>query len=198
MSNVFVLDTNKQPLNSGSKTTGLALVHDGSGRVVFAAELTHRGQIIKEALAHRRGVRRSRRQRHTRYRKPRFKNRRRPEGWLAPSLESGVCNIVTWVKRLMSVCPITDLSLELVKFDMQAMETPEISGVEYQRGTLAGYELREYLPEVLARVLAQAKAPLTDAAAINSRKNYCRRLQRADGYGYQLKGGATSPHSLEG
>jgi hypothetical protein len=34
-----------------------------------------------------------------------------------------------------------------VRFDMQLLENPEISGLEYQRGTLAGYELREYLLE---------------------------------------------------
>ena len=35
--------------------------------------------------------------------------------------------------------------MELVKFDMQLMENPEIEGVEYQYGELAGYELREYV-----------------------------------------------------
>jgi len=35
--------------------------------------------------------------------------------------------------------------MELVRFDMQLMENPEIKGVEYQQGELAGYELREYL-----------------------------------------------------
>jgi RRXRR protein len=55
-------------LDPGSKTTGLALVHDRSGEVVFAAELTHRGQAIMQSLNYRRGVRRSRRRRHTRYR----------------------------------------------------------------------------------------------------------------------------------
>ena len=46
---------------------------------------------------------------------------------------------------------MTALSTELVRFDMQAMENPEISGVEYQQGTLAGYELREYLLEKWGR-----------------------------------------------
>jgi len=35
--------------------------------------------------------------------------------------------------------------MELVKFDMPLMENPEIEGVEYLQGELAGYELREYL-----------------------------------------------------
>src|SRR6266568_1881137 len=88
-------------LDPGSRTTGIAIVDDQSGQVLFAAELTHRGQDIKKALDDRRAVRRSRRRRHTRYRQPKFDNRRRPKGWLAPSLMSRVDNIETWVNRLM-------------------------------------------------------------------------------------------------
>ena len=215
-------------LDPGSKTTGLALVNDATGEVIFAAEIMHRGAEIKQALDGRRGVRRGRRQRDTRYRKPRFLNRRRPKGWLPPSLESRVCNVVTWVKRLMRLCPLAAISQELVRFDLQAMETPEIAGIAYQQGTLAGYEAREYLlekwgrkccycgathlplqiehiqcrakggsdrianlclacepcnlkkgtvdiqvflaqkPDLLKRILVQAKAPLKDAAAVNA------------------------------
>jgi 5-methylcytosine-specific restriction endonuclease McrA len=215
-------------VDPGSQTTGIALVDDSSGEVVFAAELAHRGQAIKQALDQRRAVRRGRRQRKTRYRKPRFANRRRPAGWIAPSLESRVVNVLTWIKRLMRLCPINAISLELVKFDLQQMENPEMSSVEYQQGTLFGYEIRQYLlekwnracsycgrtgvpfqvehiqakanggtdrvsnlclacdpcnkakgaqdirvflaekPEVLARLLAQARAPLKDAAAVNT------------------------------
>ncbi len=132
-------------LDPGSRTTGIAIVDDKSGQVLFAAELTHRSQEIKKALDDRRAVRRGRRARRSRYRKPRFQNRIRPQGWLAPSLKSRVCNIETWVKRLRKVCPITAISLELVRFDLQLMQNPEISGIQYQQGTLAGYECREYL-----------------------------------------------------
>ncbi len=129
-------------IDPGSQVTGLAIVNDASGEVVFAAELTHRGQEIKKRLAQRRAARRSRRQRHTRYRKPRFDNRRnKKKGWLAPSLESRVCNVITWVKRLLRVCPLAALSQELVKFDMQQIENPDISGAEYQQGTCATWKV---------------------------------------------------------
>ena len=142
-------------IDPGSKTSGLALVNDATGQVVFAAELTHRGQKIKESLDDRRAVRRSRRRRKTRYRKPRSDNRRnKKKGWLPPSLESRISNIETWVKRLMRLCPIRAISLELVKFDLQQMENPEIEDAEYQQGTLAGYELREYLLEKWGRKCA--------------------------------------------
>ncbi len=160
------------------------------------------------------------------------------EGWLAPSLLSRIANVLTWVTRLSRLCRITAISLELVKFDMQLLENPEISGTEYRQGTLTGYEVREYLlekwgrkcaycgkenvplqiehivprakagsnrvsnlslacekcntakgtkdikdflkkkPDLLKHILAQAKAPLKDAAAVNAtRWELFRRLQ---------------------
>jgi 5-methylcytosine-specific restriction endonuclease McrA len=215
-------------IDPGSRTTGLALVNDATGEVVFAAELRHRGQAIKHAMDQRRAVRRNRRQRKTRYRKARFTNRIRRKGWLAPSLISRLANIVTGVQRLGRIAPVTAISQELVKFDFQQMDNPELSGMEYQQGTLAGYEVREYLlekwkractycgahnvplqvehiqaktkggtdrisnlclacdscnqakgtqdirvflshaPALLARILAQTKARLVDAAAVNT------------------------------
>ncbi len=138
-------------LDPGSKTTGIALAHDASAQVVWAAELFHRGQHVKERLEHRRVCRRSRRQRHTRYRKPRFLQRSRKEGWLPPSLESRIENVRAWVQRLQRWSPVRACSMELVQFDMQLMQNAEISGVEYQQGELAGYEVRAYLLEKFAR-----------------------------------------------
>jgi 5-methylcytosine-specific restriction endonuclease McrA len=230
--------THRIKIDPGAKTTGLALVQEATGKVVAAAEITHRGTQIKARLDARRALRRARRQRKTRYRKPRFANRTRPPGWLPPSLESRLANVLTWVERLRRRCPITAISQELVKFDTQALEDPEIHGVEYQQGTLAGYEVREYLlakwrrtcaycgktgvplqiehieprsrggtdrvsnltlacepcnarkgnlpveeflkrkPDVLARMLSQARAPLKDAALVNAtRWELFRRLE---------------------
>ena len=130
-------------LDPGSKTTGIALIQDN--QVIWGAELTHRGQQIKDKLTSRRQLRRGRRGRKTRYRQPRFLNRKRPGGWLTPSLQHRVDTTLTWVNRLTRYCPISALSVELVRFDLQKQENPEISGVEYQHGTLYGWEVREYL-----------------------------------------------------
>ena len=147
-------------IDPGSRYTGIALVVRGKRgqKVVWAAVIEHRGNKIKKLLDSRRTVRRSRRNRKTRYRKPRFLNRRRPEGWLPPSLESKISNIITWVKRLSKYCPISALSIELVKFDTQKMQNPEINGVEYQQGELFGYEVREYLLEKWGRKCAYCGA----------------------------------------
>jgi len=141
--NVYPLTLKIDP---GSKFTGIALVTN-QGNVVWAMELQHRGQQIKDALLHRRAVRRGRRNRNTRYRQARFLNRKRPDGWLAPSLRHRILTIETWVKRLQKFAPLDSIAQELVNFDTQAIQNPEISGIEYRAGTLKGYECREYLLE---------------------------------------------------
>lgn len=144
-------------VDPGSKTSGVALVghFEQQGAVVlFGANLNHRGQAIKNNLESRRSLRRGRRGRKTRYRPARFLNRTRKAGWLPPSVESRVVNTESVIHRLAARCPITSASVELVKFDMQAMINPEISGVEYQQGELAGYEVREHLLEKWHRTCA--------------------------------------------
>jgi 5-methylcytosine-specific restriction endonuclease McrA len=143
-------------IDPGSKTTGLALLQNN--KVIWAAELHHRGFQIKEALLKRRSLRISRRSRKTRYRKARFFNRTKPKGWLPPSLMSRVYNIMTWVKRLRKLCNLTKLSQELVKFDTQKLQNPEVTGKEYQQGTLFQYECREYLLEKFNRTCVYCNA----------------------------------------
>ncbi|MEH1769106.1 RNA-guided endonuclease IscB [Nostoc sp.] len=141
-------------IDPGAKVTGFSIVNDSSREIVFAAELQHRGFAIRDSLTSRRQLRRGRRARKTRYRAPRFLNRTRPQGWLAPSLQSRVENIKTWVEKFQKLSPIGAISQELVRFDMQLMSNPEISGKEYQQGTLQGYETREYLLEKWCRQCA--------------------------------------------
>jgi hypothetical protein len=71
------------------------------------------------------------------------------------------------VKKLSKLASVQSVSQELVRFDMQLIQNPEVSGVEYQQGELQGYEVREYLLNI-SKILTQAKAPLKDAAAVNS------------------------------
>jgi 5-methylcytosine-specific restriction endonuclease McrA len=139
-------------IDPGSKFTGLALL---SGDVViWVAQIEHRGQVIKDSIESRSQSRRSRRSRKTRYRAARYNNRRRKEGWLPPSLMHRVQTTEIWVKRLMRFCPVVEIWIEQVKFDLQLMQNAEISGVEYQQGELQGYSVREYLLEKWGRECA--------------------------------------------
>lgn len=110
---------------------------------VLAAELALRKDVSSN-LTERRMYRRNRRGRKW-YRPPRFKNRRRPPGWFAPSLRHKLESheqLVSFIKKLL---PITRIIVEVAAFDAQKMLNPEIKGIEYQQGTLQGYEIREYL-----------------------------------------------------
>ena len=158
-------------IDPGSKTSGLALVRnsesvDGAtGEITTTAhvlnlfELIHRGFQISKALTARSQMRRRRRSANLRYRAPRFLNRKnKGKGWLAPSLQHRVDTTLSWVTRIRNVAPVTHLAQELVRFDMQQLENPEIAGVEYQQGELAGYEVREYLLEKWQRQCAYCDA----------------------------------------
>jgi len=127
-------------IDPGSKQTGIALVRqtEDQANVIALAEVKHRGQAISKGLKQRAGYRRRRRSANLRYRAPRFDNRRRPEGWLPPSIQHRVDADLSVVKRLKKLAPVSSLAQELVRFDTQLMENPEITGVGYQQGTLAG------------------------------------------------------------
>jgi 5-methylcytosine-specific restriction endonuclease McrA len=236
--NSCVLQPLSVKLDPGSKFTGIALVREveatapDTGEITSGVavlnlfELMHRGRQISEALTARRQMRR---RGNLRYREPRFLNRKnKGKGWLAPSLQHRVDTTMAWVGRIRRWAPITAIASELVRFDLQLMQNAEVSGVAYQQGTLAGFEVREYLlekfgrkcvycdakdvplqvehihpkarggsnrvsnltlacgacnakkaardikeflatePARLARILAQVKKPLKDAAAVNS------------------------------
>ena len=148
-------------LDPGSKVTGAALMVRGEVRGWFAVaawEIHHRGHAIRDALLSRSRLRRGRRSRKTRYRPPRFKNRTRAKGWLAPSLQSRVNNLIAFMNRLIRVCPVSEIPVEQVRFDTQLMANPDIQGVQYQQGALAGYEVREYLLEKWRRQCVYCKA----------------------------------------
>ena len=141
-------------VDPGSKETGIAVVREDeeeTHHALYFINLKHRGAAIRDALTSRRQLRRGRRSRNLRYRAPRFLNRSKPKGWLPPSLQHRVDTTLSWVNRLRRLAPVSGIAQELVKFDTQLMQNPDISGVEYQQGELAGYELKEYLLEKFGR-----------------------------------------------
>lgn len=144
-------------LDPGSKTTGVALAREEStaaGVIHHAlnlAEITHKGALVAERMRTRAQARRRRRSANLRYRAPRFQNRRRPEGWFTPSMRSRIGNLLTWARRYGRWAPITRVELEVVRFDTQLLQNPEMSGVAYQRGDLYDYELWHYLLEKWGR-----------------------------------------------
>jgi 5-methylcytosine-specific restriction endonuclease McrA len=140
-------------IDPGARTTGLAILREDNlgGTLLWFGEVQHKPGI-KDRLDTRRAVRRSRRQRKTRYRPKRFHNRKRQAKWLPPSLEARVQQIIQAVHKLRQWLPLSALSTEHAKFDTQLLHNPQIHGVEYQHGTLYGTEVKEYLLEKYQRI----------------------------------------------
>ena len=128
-------------IDAGYATIGFSAVADSEE--LIAGELNLRNDI-KRLLEKRRTYRRTRRSRKW-YRKPRFDNRGRHHGWLAPSIQHKLDSHIRLIEKLKKILPITRIIVEVASFDTQKMQNPEISGVEYQQGELHGYEVREYL-----------------------------------------------------
>ena len=132
-------------LDPGSRTTGVAIT-DNQDQVVMLAEIEHRGHIIKRNLDKRRVIRRSRRNRKTRYRAARFLNRTRPQGWLAPSVKSRADNVINFVKKYKKFLNITKVMIENVSFDTAQMSSDtKLWGNDYQQGNLYNKDLREFI-----------------------------------------------------
>ena len=144
----------KQPVilgvDAGSKTIGMS----ASTRAIelFAEEVIPRNDVVKN-LSTRREFRRARRNRKTRYRKPRFDNRVRSKhkGWLAPSVEVKIQEHITSIQRVCSILPISKVVVETAEFDLQLLKAiadgkPVPEGEDYQKGEMYGqYNVRQYV-----------------------------------------------------
>ena len=130
-------------VDAGSKHIGLSATTED--RVLYEADVEIRNDIV-DLLSTRREQRRARRNRKTRYRAPRFDNRRRPEGWLAPSVRHKVDTHLRVIENVHRFLPITKIIIETASFDMQKIKNPTVSGTDYQQGDQLGFwNVREYV-----------------------------------------------------
>lgn len=133
-------------IDAGSKHIGVSATTDQ--RELLSMQVEERDDIVK-LIADRREARRTRRNRKTRYRAARFDNRRRNEGWFAPSSENRISAHLRMIKFANSILPVTKTTIEVAQFDSQKIKNDKITGVEYQKGEQLGFwNVKEY---VLAR-----------------------------------------------
>jgi N6-L-threonylcarbamoyladenine synthase len=130
-------------VDSGSKHIGLSATT--KNKVLFESDVELRNNIV-DLLSTRRELRRSRRSRKLRYRKPRFNNRKRSDGWLAPSVKQKVDSHITMIAKVHKILPISNIIVEAASFDIQKIKNPAISGADYQQGEqLDFWNVREYV-----------------------------------------------------
>ena len=130
-------------VDAGSKTVGLSATT--KKKVLFEAEVTLRNDIV-DLLSIRREMRRARRNRKTRYRKARFNNRKKGDGWLAPSVRQKIESHINIIGKLHQILPIRKVVAEVASFDIQKIKNLNIQGEEYQQGEqLNFWNVREYV-----------------------------------------------------
>lgn len=144
---LYETQDNVQPVSlgvdAGSKYIGISATTEEI--VLYEAEIELRNDIVK-LLSDRREQRRGRRNRKTRYRKPRFNNRRRKDGWLAPSVQNKVDSHLTAIRKVYEILPVTKVIVEVASFDIQKIKNLDIKGTEYQKGEQLGFwNVREYV-----------------------------------------------------
>lgn len=129
-------------IDAGSKHIGLSACKDT--KELYSADIEIR-QDINKLLEERRSLRRSRRNRKTRYRKPRFNNRTRSEKWLAPSVKAKCEAHLNVVQKVRQILPASEIHIEMAPFDTQLLkaqlegaELPE--GTDYQHGEAEGFD----------------------------------------------------------
>ena len=130
-------------VDAGAKHIGLSA--STKKRELYSADVELRTDIV-DLISTRRELRRSRRNRKTRYRKARFDNRKKSEGWVAPSIENRINAHISVIEKVHRILPITAIIVETASFDIQKIKNPEIQGAEYQQGEQLGFwNVREYV-----------------------------------------------------
>lgn len=159
-------------VDAGSKHIGVSA--SSEKKEMLAAQVELRSDIVK-LLSTRKELRRTRRNRKTRYRKSRFDNRKKKDGWLTPSVEQKIESHLKVIRLVHKLLPVTKTTIEVAQFDTQKIKTPDIKSDEYQQGEqMCFWNVREY---VLARdghkcvhCKGKSKDPILNVHHLESRK----------------------------
>ena len=163
-------------VDAGSKHIGISATTED--RVLYEADVELRNDIV-ELLSTRRQSRHARRNRKTRYRAPRFDNRRTPEGWLAPSVRQKVDTHLKVIADVHKILPVSKVTVEAASFDTQLLkavvEGKTIQGADYQQGEQLGFwNTREYVlfrdKHTCQCCHGKSKDPVLNVHHIESRK----------------------------
>lgn len=132
-------------VDTGSGTIGAAVSNDNSD-IVYMSEVIVRNDITNK-MAQRARYRKNRRIRKTRYRKPRWLNRKNSIklNRFSPTMISKLHSHVKEIEYIKSILPITTLVLETAQFDTHLMKNPSLANPKimhwgYQKGTNYGFE----------------------------------------------------------
>ena len=129
-------------IDSGYTYIGYSAITEDTELISGDVELlSGQSERLKEKARYRK-----QRRKRLRYRKPRFDNRKRAEGWLAPSIQHKLDSHIRFIEKLKKILPITNITIEVASFDTHKLKNPSVSGEDYQNGEQEGFfNLREYI-----------------------------------------------------
>ena len=128
-------------IDTGSSKIGSAVV-DGNNNVLYLSQIEVRNDITNK-MKQRAKYRRNRRNRKTRYRKPRWLNRKNSikKDRFSPTMISKINSHLKEIKFVKSILPITNIILETATFDPHALKNPAVLYNKwlYQKGINYGF-----------------------------------------------------------
>jgi len=128
-------------VDTGSAVVGVASA-DESATILYLSEVELRNDIAT-TMKERASKRRNRRNRQTRYRQPRWLNRRNSikQGRLSPTMRSKIDGHLREIRFVKSILPISAIVLETGTFDPHALKNPEVlqNPSLYQKGINYGF-----------------------------------------------------------
>ena len=128
-------------VDTGFSKLGTAVINE-KDEVVYLSEVTLRNDI-KKIMKNRSETRRARRNRKTRYRKPRWLNRKNSikKDRYSPTMISKYNSHMKEIAFIKSILPISTINLELAKFDNHALSNPLVKYNKwmYQKGLKFGF-----------------------------------------------------------
>lgn len=134
-------------IDTGYQNIGFSAVSEKeeliSGEVTLENNMTRR---LQDRVMYRRN-----RRNRLWYREPRWLNRvsSKKNGWLPPSTERRFNTHLRVIEQIKSILPVSKVIVEVANFDIQKIENPNISGIQYQQGTM--YDYRNRIAYLIAR-----------------------------------------------
>jgi len=128
-------------IDTGSSKIGSAVAND-ENEVYYISEVEIRNDI-SDKMDKRAKYRRTRRNRKTRYREPRFNNRKNSikKDRFSPTMTSKINSHLKEIDFAKSIMPITNIIIETATFDPHALKNPAVLSNKwlYQKGTNYGF-----------------------------------------------------------
>ncbi|GAG72561.1 unnamed protein product [marine sediment metagenome] len=158
-------------VDCGYSHVGLSAV--SRKKELFSAEVILRGDIVK-LNSERRQYRRARRSRLW-HRQPRFDNRKKDKGWLAPSIQHKLDSYFKLIGKIKEILPIAKINVEVAAFDIAKIKNPDIEGEGYQNGVQKNFwNTREYVlfrdNHTCQACKGKSKDPVLEVHHLESRK----------------------------